>query len=118
MEQILYTNGARKFALIGVGAIGCSPNELAQNSRDGTTCDERINSANRIFNSKLINIVDQFNQNTPDAKFTYINAYGIFQDIITNPARYGNRSVFITMIKVKIFFMIIYLKVLILVSKL
>ncbi|KAL0793440.1 hypothetical protein Bca101_064817 [Brassica carinata] len=89
--RILYNNGARKFALIGVGAIGCSPNELAQNSRDGRTCDERINSANRIFNSKLITIVDYFNQNTPDAKFTYINAYGIFQDIVTNPARYGFR---------------------------
>ncbi|KAJ4901548.1 GDSL esterase/lipase [Raphanus sativus] len=87
--RILYNNGARKFALIGVGAIGCSPNELAQNSRDGRTCDERINSANRIFNSKLISMVDNFNQNTPDAKFTYINAYGIFQDIVTNPARYG-----------------------------
>ncbi|CAH2046279.1 unnamed protein product, partial [Thlaspi arvense] len=87
--RILYNNGARKFALIGVGAIGCSPNQLAQNSRDGRTCDERINSANRIFNSKLIAIVDEFNRNTPDAKFTYINAYGVFQDIVTNPTRYG-----------------------------
>ncbi|CAA7014101.1 unnamed protein product [Microthlaspi erraticum] len=87
--RILYNNGARKFALIGVGAIGCSPNQLAQNSEDGTTCDDKVNSANRIFNSKLIAIVDYFNQNTPDAKFTYINAYGIFQDIVTNPARYG-----------------------------
>ena len=99
-EQILYNNGARKFALIGVGAIGCSPNELAQNSRDGRTCDERINSANRIFNSKLISIVDNFNQNTPDAKFTYINAYGIFQDIVANPARYGIKPVFKTVIKI------------------
>ncbi|WZZ75642.1 hypothetical protein YC2023_087012 [Brassica napus] len=89
--RILYNNGARKFALIGIGAIGCSPNELAQNSRDGTTCDERINSANRIFNSKLVSLVDHFNQNTPDAKFTYINAYGIFQDMVANPSRYGFR---------------------------
>ncbi|KAF3485718.1 hypothetical protein F2Q69_00057027 [Brassica cretica] len=89
--RILYNNGARKFALIGIGAIGCSPNELAQNSRDGRTCDERINSANRIFNSKLVSLVDHFNQNTPDAKFTYINAYGIFQDMVANPSRYGLR---------------------------
>ncbi|CAN7013589.1 hypothetical protein IGI04_012878 [Brassica rapa subsp. trilocularis] len=89
--RILYNNGARKFALIGIGAIGCSPNELAQNSRDGTTCDERINSANRIFNSKLVSLVDYFNQNTRDAKFTYINAYGIFQDMVANPSRYGFR---------------------------
>ncbi|KAL1224758.1 GDSL esterase/lipase [Cardamine amara subsp. amara] len=89
--RIMYNNGARKFALIGIGAIGCSPNELAQNSRDGTTCDERINSANRIFNSKLVSLVDYFNQNTPDAKFTYINAYGIFQDMVANAGRHGFR---------------------------
>ncbi|KFK22030.1 hypothetical protein AALP_AAs58919U000200 [Arabis alpina] len=89
--RIMYRNGARKFALIVIGAIGCSLNELAQNSRDGRTCDERINSANRIFNSKLVSLVDRFNQNTPDAKFTYINAYGIFQDMVTNPSRYGFR---------------------------
>lgn len=91
----MYNNGARKFALIGIGAIGCSPNELAQNSRDGTTCDERINSANRIFNSKLVSLVDYFNQNTRDAKFTYINAYGIFQDMVANPSRYGKSLTFL-----------------------
>ncbi|XP_047308480.1 GDSL esterase/lipase At5g45670-like [Impatiens glandulifera] len=87
--QDLYNYGARKFALIGVGQIGCSPNELAQNSPDGTTCVERINSANRIFNNRLISLVDQFNSNTPDAKFTYINGYGIFQSVLTNAASFG-----------------------------
>ncbi|XP_010549444.1 PREDICTED: GDSL esterase/lipase At1g29670-like [Tarenaya hassleriana] len=86
----LYNYGARKFALIGVGAIGCSPNKLA-NSRDGRTCDERINSANQIFNNKLRSLVDRLNNNLPDAKFIYINAYGIFQDLVNNPSAYGFR---------------------------
>lgn len=92
-EQLraLYNYGARKFVLIGVGAIGCSPNALAQNSPDGNTCVERINSANRIFNQKLRALVDEFNGNTPDSKFIYINAYGIFQDLIENPSTYGFR---------------------------
>ncbi|KAK3206683.1 hypothetical protein Dsin_020729 [Dipteronia sinensis] len=85
----LYDYGARKFVLIGVGQIGCSPNELAQNSPDGRTCVQRINSANEIFNSKLKALVDQFNNNRSDAKFIYVNAYGIFQDIINNPSQYG-----------------------------
>ncbi|RAL50310.1 hypothetical protein DM860_007984 [Cuscuta australis] len=89
--RILYENGARKFVLIGVGAIGCSPNALAQNSPDGKTCVERINVANRIFNQKLRALVDEFNGNTPDSKFIYINAYGIFQDLIENPSTYGFR---------------------------
>ncbi|KAM7271605.1 hypothetical protein ACFE04_030819 [Oxalis oulophora] len=87
--QDLYNYGARKFVLTGIGQIGCSPNELAQNSPDGRTCVERINSANRIFNNRLVGLVDQFNNANSDAMFTYINAYGIFQDITNNPAAYG-----------------------------
>ncbi|XP_022892359.1 GDSL esterase/lipase At1g29670-like [Olea europaea var. sylvestris] len=85
----LYNYGARKIALIGVGQIGCSPNELAQNSPDGKTCVQRINSANQMFNNKLKSLVVNFNKNLPNAKFTYINAYGIFQDLIDNPSAFG-----------------------------
>ncbi|KAJ8761967.1 hypothetical protein K2173_006569 [Erythroxylum novogranatense] len=89
--RILYNNGARKFALIGVGQIGCSPNVLARSSPDGRTCVQTVNSANQIFNNKLRSLVEQFNGNTPDAKFVYVNVYGIFQDIINRPAGYGFR---------------------------
>ncbi|KAK6154881.1 hypothetical protein DH2020_009129 [Rehmannia glutinosa] len=90
-EQLrtLYNYGARKFALIGVGQIGCSPNALAQNSPDGSTCVKRINDANQIFNNKLKSLVDDFNKNEQDAKFIYIDAYGIFQDLIDNPSAFG-----------------------------
>ncbi|PIN10458.1 Triacylglycerol lipase [Handroanthus impetiginosus] len=90
-EQLraLYNFGARKFVLIGVGQIGCSPNALAQNSPDGSTCVQRINDANQMFNNKLKALVDDFSRNTPDAKFIYINAYGIFQDLIDNPSAFG-----------------------------
>lgn len=76
-------------ALFGVGPIGCSPNALAQ-SRDGRTCVARINSANQLFNNGLKSLVDQLNSQLPDAKFIYVNVYGIFQDILSNPASYGN----------------------------
>ncbi|GAA0144090.1 hypothetical protein Leryth_003143 [Lithospermum erythrorhizon] len=92
-EQIrtLYQYGARRVALIGVGQIGCSPNALAQNSADGKTCVQRINSANQIFNNQLKALVNSLNTNYPDAQFIYINAYGIFQDLIDSPAAYGFR---------------------------
>ncbi|KAA8519590.1 hypothetical protein F0562_013965 [Nyssa sinensis] len=85
----LYNLGARKVAVIGVGQIGCSPNELAQNSPDGKTCVRRINDANQLFNDRLKSLVDDFNNNLPGAKFIYINAYGIFQEFIDNPSSYG-----------------------------
>lgn len=87
--SILYNNGARKFALFGIGQIGCSPSALAQGSPDGRTCVQRINSANQIFNSKLISLVDRLNNQNPDAKFIYINSYGIFQEALSNPASFG-----------------------------
>ncbi|KAG6423617.1 hypothetical protein SASPL_114018 [Salvia splendens] len=85
----LYNYGARKFALIGIGQIGCSPNALAQNSPDGRTCVKRINDANQIFNTKLRGLVDSLNRNTPNAKLIYIDAYGIFQDLIQSPSSFG-----------------------------
>ncbi|KAL6838564.1 hypothetical protein ACP4OV_031620 [Aristida adscensionis] len=86
--QVLYSYGARKVALIGVGQVGCSPNELAQQSANGVTCVERINSAIRIFNQRLVGLVDQFNT-LPGAHFTYINIYGIFDDILKTPGAHG-----------------------------
>ncbi|XAR66625.1 Triacylglycerol lipase [Bertholletia excelsa] len=87
--RTLYNYGARKLVLIGVGQIGCSPNELAQNSPDGKTCVQRINDANQLFNDRLKSLADSLNNEFRDAKFIYINAYGIFQDLIDSPSSYG-----------------------------
>ncbi|KAK3431083.1 hypothetical protein EUGRSUZ_E02867 [Eucalyptus grandis] len=87
--RTLYNYGARKVVLIGVGQIGCSPNALAQSSADGTTCVDRINVACQIYNNKLKSLVDQLNTNLSDARFIYVDAYGIFQDLMTRPASFG-----------------------------
>ncbi|PKU80002.1 GDSL esterase/lipase [Dendrobium catenatum] len=92
-EQIrvsLYNYGARKVAIIGVGQVGCSPSELAQLSSDGVTCIDRIDSAIQLFNKRLIQLVNEFNR-LDGAHFTFINAFNIFQDIITNPSANGLR---------------------------
>lgn len=109
--QTLYNYGARKFALIGVGQVGCSPSELAQNSPDGSTCVERINVANEIFNKGLISLVNELNQNQPDSKFTYINAYGIFQDLISRPAFYGKILVLLALTFASIQYFIIVTRI-------
>ncbi|RDX66307.1 GDSL esterase/lipase, partial [Mucuna pruriens] len=88
--RILYNYGARKMVLFGVGQIGCSPIALAQYSQDGRTCAEGINSATQLFNNGLRSLVDQLNNQLPNARFIYINIYGIFQDIIRNPSSFGD----------------------------
>ncbi|EPS61267.1 hypothetical protein M569_13531, partial [Genlisea aurea] len=90
--QSLYNYGARKFALIGISQIGCSPNALAQSSPDGRTCVERIDGPIRIFNAKLYALVDELNsKNYRAANFIYINAFDIFHDLIVDPSAYGFR---------------------------
>ncbi|XP_010540540.1 PREDICTED: GDSL esterase/lipase At1g29660-like [Tarenaya hassleriana] len=87
--NVLYSYGARKFVLSGVGAIGCCPNVLARFSPDGKTCVEFINYAVRLFNDKLKSLVDQLNNDLADAKFIYANNYDILQDLLNNPSAYG-----------------------------
>ncbi|KAL3741610.1 hypothetical protein ACJRO7_017124 [Eucalyptus globulus] len=91
--RIMYNNGARKVALIGLGQIGCSPSELARNSSDDSTCVQKVNDACQIFNNKLKPVVDDFNKNYANAKFTYINTYNIFQDLLTKPSSFGFRVI-------------------------
>ncbi|KAK9153180.1 hypothetical protein Sjap_000660 [Stephania japonica] len=87
--RTLYNSGGRKIALTGLGEIGCSPYELARGSSNGVTCVSNINVAVRIFNDKVKSLVDDLNNNLPGAKFIFINAYGIFNDITANKASYG-----------------------------
>ncbi|KAJ6793563.1 GDSL esterase/lipase-like [Iris pallida] len=86
----LYNYGARKVALIGIGQMGCTPNALAQSSPNGVDCVDRINSAIELFNARLVPMVDELNR-LEGAHFTYINAYGMFQDILRNAAAHGLR---------------------------
>ena len=88
--RTLYSFGARKVALMGVGQVGCSPNELAQRSPSGVACVEEIDSAVRIFNRRLAGLADRFNA-LPGAHFTYVDVYGIFEDIMRAPGAHGLR---------------------------
>ncbi|ESW19957.1 hypothetical protein PHAVU_006G169000 [Phaseolus vulgaris] len=91
--RVLYGYGARKMVLFGIAPIGCSPYALAQNSPDGITCVERINSPIQLFNTRLRSMVDELNTQLRNARFTYVNVYGIVQNIRTNPSPLGFRVI-------------------------
>ncbi|KAL5577072.1 hypothetical protein UlMin_018771 [Ulmus minor] len=73
----LYNNGARKVALFGVGLIGCIPYAISAFGTNGSACVDHINNAALLFNKQLIALVDQLNNNLTDAKFIYVNIFGI-----------------------------------------
>jgi len=71
--QALRDLGAKKFVLVGVGRIGCTPYALAMHRTNGS-CVEEMNTAASIFNRKLRSLGDQFkNRFRDDFKFTFVN---------------------------------------------
>ncbi|XP_044485326.1 GDSL esterase/lipase At1g29660-like [Mangifera indica] len=73
----LYELGARKIAVFGLGLIGCTPGSVAMYGTNGSSCVDSINIAVQLFNAKLLSLVDDLNKQFPDAKFIYVNIFGI-----------------------------------------
>ncbi|BFG28013.1 hypothetical protein CerSpe_142870 [Prunus speciosa] len=82
--------GARKVALVGLGLIGCTPNAISTFGTNGSACVDKLNSAAQMFNQKLVSLVDQLNANLRDAKFIYVNSFGMGSG---DPAAAGFRVV-------------------------
>ncbi|KAG8374658.1 hypothetical protein BUALT_Bualt10G0018900 [Buddleja alternifolia] len=71
--KTLYSYGARKISVSGLGPLGCIPASLARGS-NGTACVDRVNDAVDLFNEKLKILVKDLNKNLTDAQFIFINA--------------------------------------------
>ncbi|KAL2494870.1 GDSL esterase/lipase [Forsythia ovata] len=76
--RTLYNYEARKIAIFGIGLIGCVPSVLAMYPpANGSTCVDSINGAVQLFNNMLKTLVDDLNNELPNAKFIYINITSI-----------------------------------------
>ncbi|KAK9696883.1 hypothetical protein RND81_08G003100 [Saponaria officinalis] len=73
---VLYSYGARRTAIFGLGMIGCIPAEVEQHNKKGQ-CIEEVNDAVKLFNNKLLNLIDYFNSMLSGANFTFIDVMGM-----------------------------------------
>ncbi|GMI74205.1 hypothetical protein like AT1G29660 [Hibiscus trionum] len=74
--KAIYDSGARKFAVYGMGMIGCTPDARSVHGTKGAPCVEEFNEGATPFNKRLEPMIDQLNRNLTDAKFTYLNPTG------------------------------------------
>lgn len=51
-----------------------------------------FNDANEMFNCRLKALVDTLNKDHPDAKFTYVNSFGMFQELKDKAPALGTYS--------------------------
>ncbi|ONK79376.1 uncharacterized protein A4U43_C01F5730 [Asparagus officinalis] len=85
----LYSIGARKIVVVGLGPLGCIPSQLNQhNSTDGR-CIERVNKVVSAFNQRLLPLTVKLNNSLPGSFFVYQNIYVSFYDLIQNSSKYG-----------------------------
>jgi phospholipase/lecithinase/hemolysin len=75
--KVLYKLGARKVAVFGLGLVGCTPALIKKYGADASGCVDRPNGLVQLFNDKLKPLVNDFNANLTDAKYTYINTTNI-----------------------------------------
>ncbi|KAK3023484.1 hypothetical protein RJ639_045071 [Escallonia herrerae] len=73
--RTLYTFGARKVAVFGVGNPDCNPSDRAANA---SSCAKNIAEP---FSQRLKPLVDDLNNRLKDAKFTFINYTNIIEEI-------------------------------------
>ncbi|XP_004290271.1 PREDICTED: GDSL esterase/lipase At1g71250 [Fragaria vesca subsp. vesca] len=85
----LHSLGLRKFMLVGIGPLGCIPNQRASGRAQPGRCVDNVNQILGSFNQGLRSLATQLNSNHPGAIFVYGNAYGAFGDILNNPLSYG-----------------------------
>ncbi|KAL8159140.1 hypothetical protein V2J09_000677 [Rumex salicifolius] len=92
--EALYSLGFRQFFLVGVGPLGCIPNQRATGGGSPPGgCVTNVNDMVMLFNTGLSSLADQLNTNHQDGVFAYGDTYNACMDIFTNPATYGIRVV-------------------------
>ncbi|KAK6276838.1 hypothetical protein POUND7_017161 [Theobroma cacao] len=82
----LYNLGARKFVLMSVNPLGCTPMVTAVLKG---RCITALNHAATLFNDGLKSLVDVSKAEMPSANIVFVNSYKIIRDIINNPASKG-----------------------------
>ncbi|KAL5557833.1 hypothetical protein UlMin_034044 [Ulmus minor] len=87
----LYNVGGRRIAVLSAPPIGCVPSQRTVGGGLERGCSENLNSAAKLFNSKLEAELTSLGQSLPDenTRVVYLDVYNPLLDIINNPLQYG-----------------------------
>ncbi|KAM7509372.1 hypothetical protein LguiA_019825 [Lonicera macranthoides] len=83
----LYNLGARKFAIAGIGVMGCIPSILSQSTSG--SCSDDVNRLVEPFNGNIKTMINKLSANLPGSKYSFIDIHNMFQDILANYRTYG-----------------------------
>ncbi|OVA03390.1 Lipase [Macleaya cordata] len=82
-----YDLGARKFAVIGVGLIGCCPSLRSKNETGG--CNNVANFWSVKYNEGVKSLLQELKAELKDINYSIFFTYDIIVDFVRQPALYG-----------------------------
>jgi len=86
--QILHVQGARKFLLVNVPAVGKTPaGNILDSLFPGSA--EAANQLTTVFNLGLVNLQTMLSQTLPNVDVRMLNLYALLNDIIEDPDSFG-----------------------------
>jgi len=85
-SQRLYKNGARRFEIAGVAAIGCCPTLRLKNK---TECFSEANLLSVNYNENLQSMLKEWQSESKNLSYSYFDTYAAIQDLIQNPTSHG-----------------------------
>ncbi|RDX97103.1 GDSL esterase/lipase, partial [Mucuna pruriens] len=88
--QRLYNNGAKKFEIAGVGAVGCCP---AYRLKNKTECVSEANYLSVKYNEALQSMLKEWQLENKNISYSYFDTYAAVQDLIYNPTSHGFANV-------------------------
>ncbi|KAG0479258.1 hypothetical protein HPP92_010116 [Vanilla planifolia] len=83
----MYKLGARKFVVVGTGALGCCPSLRSQN-RSGD-CNVWANSVSDLYNQAAASLLREMKTQLGDMNYSFFNTYLAFLELILRPEKYG-----------------------------
>ncbi|KAH9614023.1 hypothetical protein KSS87_017479 [Heliosperma pusillum] len=83
----IYDIGARKFVIIGVASVGCSPAQRARSKTEA--CNEEANIWASKYNQGLLSVLQEFKTELQGFQYSYFNTYDVLLNLIQQPATYG-----------------------------
>ncbi|GLJ34042.1 hypothetical protein SUGI_0684630 [Cryptomeria japonica] len=90
---ILYRAGARKFLIVDISPVGCTPyTRLAGYTTAKGQCLESANQLVVEYNTKLKSLVDHLNKKLAGVTILRMNSYDYVMNIIQNARAYGFKN--------------------------
>lgn len=92
--QALYSAGARNFLYISITPLGCIPFILStrNGAKDADGCYEPYNELSYLHGTMLHAEIKDLRIQHPDASFTFLDYYGVYQHILENHAAFGKAN--------------------------